>query len=161
MKESTTSCIVRAGQLSELPEVLLLIKELARFEKAPNEAVLTLVDLERDFLDNRFQFLVAVRNTEVLGMALYFDRYSTWKGRSIHLEDLIVRESHRGKGIGSALFHAVVHVAKKEQAARLQWEVLDWNTPALSFYKSLNAEILSDWWPCRLNRNQIESWPHE
>lgn len=136
--------------------VLDLIRELAIFEKEPDAVVVTVADLERDgFGENPlfYTFVAEVDNDsgeseqakQIVGMALYYYRYSTWKGRTIHLEDLIVKEKMRGSGIGLALYTKIIEQGKADNVRRIEWNVLDWNTPAIDFYKKTGAKILADW----------------
>ena len=130
-----------------MPAVLELIKELAAFEKEPDAVVVTIEDLLRDGfgVSPLFETFVAEHEGRIIGMALFYYRYSTWKGKTIHLEDLIVTESARGTGAGSTLYKAVIEQAKKEGLRRVEWAVLDWNTPAVEFYERSGARILSTW----------------
>ena len=130
-----------------MPRVLELIQELAAFEKQPDAVQVTVSDLERDgFGPNPlFQILVAEMNGEIPGIALFYNRFSTWKGKTIHLEDLIVSEQYRGSGIGMKLYEAVMIEAKKQNVRRVEWNVLDWNTPAISFYEKTGAVVFKDW----------------
>jgi len=138
---------IRRGKKEDMPAVLELIKELAVFEKEPDAVVVTVDDLERDgFSDSPlFQTFVAEVQGKIIGMALFYYRYSTWKGKTIHLEDLIVKESFRGTGAGSALYREVMHFAKAQGLRRVEWAVLDWNTPAINFYEKSGAKILETW----------------
>ena len=123
---------------------------------------LTLEQLERDAAEGLFDVTVAEsREGGIVGMALHHPRYSTWKGKTWYLEDLVVTESWRGKGVGKALFRAVVEHALRADAQRLEWQVLDWNEPAIGFYKRLDASIEHSWLNGRLTRKQLESWPME
>ncbi|WP_394759946.1 GNAT family N-acetyltransferase [Flavobacterium sp.] len=139
--------IIRKGQKQDMPAVLELIKELAIFEKEPNAVVVTESDLVRDgFSDNpRFYTFIAEVDDEIIGMALYYYRFSTWKGRTIHLEDLIVKENSRGTGAGYALYSEIMKQGKKDNVRRIEWNVLDWNTPAIDFYNKSGAKLLEDW----------------
>jgi GNAT superfamily N-acetyltransferase len=143
---------LRKAQKQDLPEVLFLIKELATYEKAPDEVTVTLKELEQDgFSDHPiFEIILAENGNGVLGMAFYYTSYSTWKGRCLYLEDIIVKEKFRRLSIGKMLFEAVIQKAKEVKAKRLQWQVLDWNTPAIKFYEKYNAEISSEWLNGRL-----------
>ncbi|WP_396160027.1 GNAT family N-acetyltransferase [Flavobacterium sp.] len=139
--------IIRKGIPEDMPEVLALIKELAIFEKEPNAVVVTVEDLIRDgFSENTlfYTFVAEVQN-KIIGVALYYYRFSTWKGKTIHLEDLIVKETNRGTGAGFALYAEVIKQAKKDNVRRIEWNVLDWNTPAIEFYKKSGASVLNDW----------------
>jgi GNAT superfamily N-acetyltransferase len=138
---------IRKGTITDMQAVLDLIRELAVFEKEPDAVVVTVADLERDgFGDNPlFSTFVAEVDGEIVGMALYYYRYSTWKGRTIHLEDLIVKEKMRGTGFGSALYAKIIEQGKADNVRRIEWNVLDWNTPAVEFYKKSGAKVLEDW----------------
>ncbi|MFP9098778.1 GNAT family N-acetyltransferase [Flavobacterium sp. RHBU_24] len=138
---------IRRGTIADMPAVLELIKELAVFEKEPDAVVITVADLERDGFGESplFQTFVAEVGGYIIGMALFYYRYSTWKGKTIHLEDLIVKESYRGTGAGSALYREVLQFAKQEGLRRVEWAVLDWNTPAINFYEKSGAKILETW----------------
>lgn len=139
--------IIRPGEKTDLPAILSLIKELAVFEREPDAVVITLKDLENDGFGEvpLFHTFVAVAGKEIIGMALFYYRYSTWKGKTIHLEDLIVKESHRGTGAGSALYKAVMEKGKSDGVRRIEWAVLDWNEPAVKFYEKSGAKVLPDW----------------
>lgn len=130
-----------------MANVLELIKELAIYEKEPDAVVIKESDLIRDgFSDNPlFYTFVAEVNHKIVGVALYYYRYSTWKGKTIHLEDLIVREEMRGTGIGFELYSEIIKQGKKNNVRRIEWNVLDWNTPAIKFYEKSGARILDDW----------------
>ena len=137
----------RKGQIEDMPAVLDLIKELAIFEKEPNAVVVTVADLERDgFGENPlFYTFVAEINDEIIGIALYYYRYSTWKGKTIHLEDLIVREKMRSSGCGMALYSEIIKQGISDNVHRIEWNVLDWNQPAIDFYEKTGAKVLDDW----------------
>lgn len=149
---------VRKGYKGDLPSVYNLIKELATYEKAPNDVVVTIEDMEADgFGDNPiFKFFVAEANNKIVGMALYYIKYSTWKGKCLFLEDIIVSEKYRRHKIGKLLFEEVVKVAKAKKYRRVEWQVLDWNTPAIKFYEKYDAEFMKEWLSCRLTEKQIE-----
>lgn len=134
---------------------LELINELALYEKAPQEVEVDLQTLQHDFEAKRFEAFVAIKNQEVVGMALYYGIYSTWKGYSLHLEDIVVQEAQRRKGIGAQLFDAVVAEAKRRKAGRMQWLVLEWNEPAIAFYKKYHAQFEDDWHLAKLTKAQI------
>jgi GNAT superfamily N-acetyltransferase len=151
---------VRPATPEDMEEVLELIRELAIFEREPDAVELTREDLVRDGFDQmpRFNCFVAVADGRVQGMALCYPRYSTWKGLVIHLEDLIVTESARGRGFGSALLTAVIRHAREEGARRVSWEVLDWNAPAIEFYEGRGARVLRDWDVVQLDAEGIETY---
>jgi len=143
-----------------MPSVLNLIKELAVFEKEPDAVVVTVEDLERDGFSEKplFHTFVAEINSEIVGIALYYYRYSTWKGKTIHLEDLIVNEKMRGGGVGFALYSEIIKQGKKENVRRIEWNVLDWNTPAIDFYEKSGAKLLETWRVVQMDEMGIESF---
>jgi GNAT superfamily N-acetyltransferase len=134
---SDPTFIVRKGERKDVPQVLELIRELAVYEREPKAVTLTLEELEEDGFGSNpiYGLFVAETDENIIGTALYSEKYSTWKGRSIYLEDIIVTERFRGKGIGKKLFDKVVEVSKESSAARLEWQVLEWNRAAIGFYK--------------------------
>jgi len=141
------SFVIRECIKTDLKHVLNLVKELATFEKEPDAVEITIEDLERDGFNNNpmFKIYVAENENEIVGMALFYYRYSTWKGKTIHLEDLIVKQNMRGKGIGRGLYDKVLSFAFKNNLKRVEWVVLDWNTNAINFYVQSGAKILEDW----------------
>ena len=153
---------IRKGIKEDMPAVLGLIKELATFEKEPNAVVVTIADLKRDGFGESplFHTFIAEENEEIVGMALYYYRYSTWKGKTIHLEDLVVTEKMRGKGIGLSLYKSFLKEAKKQGVNRVEWSVLDWNKPAINFYLKSGALIddYSKWKIVRMNKSLIEKF---
>jgi GNAT superfamily N-acetyltransferase len=151
---------IRIGTKADMPAVLDLIKELSIFEKEPEAVVVTIADLERDGFSNPplFHVFIAEINKEIVGIALYYYRYSTWKGKTIHLEDLIVKEKARGKNVGSALYNEVIAQGKKEGVRRIEWAVLDWNTPAIDFYKKSGAKVFDDWRVVQMDENGINEF---
>ncbi|PWA05540.1 GNAT family N-acetyltransferase [Flavobacterium psychrotolerans] len=160
---------IRKGRKEDMPAILDLIKELAVFEKEPEAVVVTVNDLVRDgFGENPlFHTFVATINNDssdseqaeqIVGMALYYYRYSTWKGRTIHLEDLIVKEEMRGSGLGHALYKEIVAQGKKDKVRRIEWNVLDWNTPAIDFYEKSGAVVLNDWRVAQMDSNGINEF---
>lgn len=151
---------VRKGTIDDLPQVHALIKELAEFERAPQEVTNTLEDMERDgFGENPiYKFFVAEGAEGIVGIALYFFAYSTWKGKTLYLEDLVVTEKLRRAGIGRKLFKAVAQEAKATASKRFRWQVLDWNEPAIAFYKNIGAELDSEWINCTMTEAQIQEF---
>jgi GNAT superfamily N-acetyltransferase len=154
---------VRQGIKADMKAVLSLIQELAIFEKEPDAVVVTEADLIRDgFGENPlFHTFVAEENGKIIGMALYYYRYSTWKGKTIHLEDLVVRENKRGTGAGFALYSAIIEQGKKDNVRRIEWNVLDWNTNAIHFYEKSGAKVLSDWRVVHMDENGIENFTNK
>ena len=145
--------IVRTATKADMPAVLELIRELAAFENEPEAVITTVEMLEAEgFGENPlFHCFVAEREGKVEGMALIYYRFSTWKGRTIHLEDLIVREDRRGTGMGGALFRKVIEYAKEQNVKRAEWVVLDWNQHAIDFYERSGARILKDWYTVQMD----------
>jgi GNAT superfamily N-acetyltransferase len=144
---------IRLAIKNDLPEVHELIRELALFEKSPEQVITTVSSMEKDGFgdDPLFTLIVAEVDHKVVGMALYFIKYSTWRGKGIYLDDLIVTGSYRGKGIGAKLLEAVFSHAKQIDARQLHWQVLDWNTPAIEFYKKVGARIEAEWLDCKVD----------
>jgi GNAT superfamily N-acetyltransferase len=144
---------IRPAVPSDIPEILAFIRELAEYEREPDSAIATEDDLLRDGFGPtpRFHCLIAIWQDQPAGFALFFYNYSTWRGRAgIYLEDLFARPAFRQKGIGKALLAAVAAIAVAERCPRLEWAVLDWNTPAIDFYKSVGAVSMSEWTTMRL-----------
>lgn len=145
--------IIRKGVKQDLPRVLELIKELAVYEKAGDEVTNTVEQMEIDgFGPNPiFGFFVAEENDQIIGISLYYYRYSTWKGRRMYLEDIVVTESHRGKGIGKLLFDETIKQGKEDNCSGMVWQVLEWNEPAINFYKKYyNANLDPEWINCSI-----------
>lgn len=140
-----------------MPAVHALIYELAVYEKAPREVTNTVEDMLRDgFGDNPvFSCLVAEEDGRIIGMAIYYIKYSTWKGKGIYLDDIVVTESMRGKGVGKLLFGEVLRAAKACGAKQLHWQVLYWNDPAIGFYKKYKASFDEEWINCKLDEAAI------
>lgn len=148
--------IIRKGNPEDMKAVLVLIQELANFEKEPDAVLVTVEDLIRDGFGATPLFHVFVAEVElepskneqtkqIVGIALYYYRYSTWKGKTIHLEDLVVKDKMRGTGLGYALYSEVIKQGQKDKVRRIEWNVLDWNTPAIAFYEKSGARVLDDW----------------
>lgn len=152
--------IIRKGEPADMPAVLALIQELAIFEREPNAVVVTAADLERDgFQANPlFHTFVAEISSEIVGMALYYYRYSTWKGKTIHLEDLILKEKYRKQGIGFALYQKVIETGYHENVRRIEWNVLDWNRSAIDFYQKTGAKVFDDWRVAQLDEMGIQNF---
>lgn len=151
---------IRDAEAKDMAQVLKLIKELAVFEKEDNAVEVTVEDLKRDGFGAHklFHCYVAEANGEVVGMALLYNRYSTWKGPIIHLEDLIVTEAMRGSGLGAALLTKVVEHGYQLGVKRINWEVLNWNDPAITFYESRGAKVLRDWNVVHLDEKGIKTF---
>lgn len=151
---------IRPARKQDMAQVLRLIRELAEFEKELPEVEVTLEQLEQDgFGENpAFQCFVAEIEGKILGMALVYERYSTWKGRALHLEDLIVSAAARGQGLGNALLTEVVRHGHNLGCKRIQWEVLDWNERAIKFYESKGAHVMRDWHVVQLREAGIKAY---
>jgi len=138
---------IRKATKEDLPEVLALVTELAVYEKAGHEVTITLEELEKDgFGENPLYWIILAENEKgILGMSFYYIRYSTWKGRCLYLEDIVVKQEYRGQKIGKVLFEETIKAAKEMNAKLMTWQVLDWNEPAINFYKKFNAELDGEW----------------
>ncbi len=150
---------IRKAEKRDMQGVWNLIKELAIYEKAPNEVTVTVEELQRDGFGEQplFQVLLGEQNGKLVGIAFYFISYSTWKGPCLYLEDLVVTQSERGKGFGKKLFTAVAKEAKKMGARRMSWQVLDWNTPAIDFYQHMGASLDPEWLNGRYTYEELQS----
>jgi GNAT superfamily N-acetyltransferase len=151
---------LRPATRSDVPLIVQLVRELATYERAPEAVVATEADYLRDGFGQkpRFHVLVGEWNGEPAGFALYFYNWSTWLGRpGLYLEDLFVRPSHRGNGIGKALLRELARIAVREGCGRFQWQVLDWNEPALGFYRSLGATVMQEWLTVRLEGDALRN----
>jgi GNAT superfamily N-acetyltransferase len=150
--------LIRAAQPEDVGTILAMIRGLAEYERAPLSAEATEQDLLRDGFGPlpRFHCVLADWDGVPAGFALYFYNYSTWKGRAgIFLEDLFVWPHHRGKGIGKALLLHVARIAVAENCGRYEWQVLDWNTPAIDFYEALGARRMQQWLPMRVEGDAL------
>ena len=151
------SITIRKATENDMFSVLQLIQELATFEQEPDAVIVTEADLKRDgFGENPlFYCFLAELNQEIIGIALYYYRYSTWKGKTIHLEDLIVKQAHRNTGAGSLLYQKVLQQGLIENVKRMEWTVLDWNTNAIDFYKKSGANVLENWFTVQITPDAI------
>ena len=151
---------IRKGEKKDMKAVLELIQELATFEKEPYAVEVTVADLENDGFgeDPLFYTFVAEVNGNIVGIALYYYRYSTWKGKTIHLEDLIVKEDMRGSGLGFELYSKIIEQGKIDKVRRIEWAVLDWNISAIEFYQKSGAKILEDWRVAQMDENGINEF---
>lgn len=149
---------IRPGRKEDLPRVLELIRELAEFERAPHEVINTVALMEKDGFGPKpiFGFFVAEEGKTIVGLSLYYWRYSTWKGKRLYLEDIIVTEKERGKGIGKMLFDRTMQKCIEEDCSGMMWQVLNWNEPAIKFYRKYDAKLDDEWTNCSLERSQIE-----
>jgi len=144
---------IRRAEKEDCPQLLELIKELALYEKAPQEVTVTLEHFEESGFGEKpvWWAFVAEEGKTILGFAMYYIRYSTWKGQRMYLEDLIVTEEARGKGIGKLLLDRLIEEAKEKKFSGIVWQVLEWNEPAINFYKKYNASFDSEWINCSMN----------
>ncbi len=150
---------IRAAVETDIPLILEFIRELATYERAPEQAVARPQDLRRDGWgpDPKFRVLIAEWNNRPAAFALFFYNYSTWQGRpGLFLEDLFVRPEFRGKGIGKALLVQLAQIAVGENCGRFVWNVLDWNQPAIDFYELLGAKMMSEWRIMRVEGEALE-----
>lgn len=144
---------VRKGTEADIEAAFALIKELAAFENAPQEVTNTVEMMAKDgFGENPvYGFFVAERDKAIIGLSLYYYRYSTWKGKRLYLEDIVVTQAERGKGVGKLLFEATVAFAKAQHCTGMMWQVLDWNQSAIDFYKKYYTHFDNEWINCHLN----------
>ncbi len=151
---------IRPAEDKDISLIVQLIRDLAEYEREPDQAVATEHDIRRDgFSGNpKFRVLIAEWDGEAAGFALFFYNYSTWLGRAgLYLEDLFVRPEFRGKGIGKALLTRLAKIAVKEGCGRFEWQVLNWNTPALEFYESLGARVMNEWSTMRITGEPLRN----
>ena len=148
---------IRKGKKQDLSQVLDLIKELAFYEKALDEVTISLEDLINDGFGAHpyYWFIVAEHKNKIVGISFYFIRYSTWKGKFLFLEDFVVQEKWRGKGIGAMLFEATIDIAIEMNTKGMFWQVLDWNKPAINFYKKYDSIIENSWLSGKLSLEQL------
>ena len=154
------NALIRKAEKKDSLAILNLIKELALFEKEPESVKLKLSDIENDGFGTKplFECIVAEINERIIGMAIYYPRYSTWNGPTIHLEDLIVSEQYKGKGIGTQLYSNFIKMAFNSGVKRVEWNVLDWNSPAINFYKKSGAKVLDDWRSVQMHRSEMKKY---
>ncbi len=149
----STAIIIRKAVKEDCTAMLQLVHELAEYEKAPEQVTVTLDHfIESGFGPNPVWWaFVAETEGRIVGMALYYIRYSTWKGQRMYLEDIIVNENMRGKGIGAKLMDTLIAECRKKKFSGMMWQVLDWNEPAINFYKKYNANFDGEWINCSIN----------
>ncbi len=147
------SITIRRATLKDCSRLLELIHELAVYEKAPDEVTVTLEHFEQSGFGNNpvWWGFVAEEDNAILGFTLYYIRYSTWKGQRMYLEDFLVTEQARGKGIGKLLFDRLIEEAKEKKLNAIVWQVLQWNEPAINFYKKYNASFDGEWFNCAIS----------
>lgn len=144
---------IRQGKREDLKQVFELIKELAEYENGLEQVTNTVEAMERDGFGQSpiFGFFVAQSQHKLVGLALYYFRYSTWKGKRLYLEDIVVTRSCRGRGIGKLLFEQIIRKAREEKCTGMMWQVLDWNEPAINFYKKYDTQFDSEWLNCHID----------
>ncbi|PHS67509.1 MAG: GNAT family N-acetyltransferase [Flavobacterium sp.] len=152
--------LIRKSTPNDMPQVLDLIKELATFEKEPDAVIITADYLVKEGFgkDPQFTCFVAEMEDEIVGMALIYYRFSTWKGKAIHLEDLIVKDKLRGSGIGKALYTRVIQYAAEKKVKRIEWAVLNWNIGAIKFYERSGANVMKDWYIAQMDEKGIRNY---
>ncbi|GGN02082.1 N-acetyltransferase [Dyadobacter beijingensis] len=141
----------RQGTAEDIPAIFELVKELAIYERALNQVTNNVDKMTRDYNEKLFDFFVAEVDAKIIGLCLYYYRYSTWKGKRLYMEDIIVTESMRGNGIGKILFDATVTAAKQVGCTGMMWQVLDWNTSAVNFYRKYGTNFDNEWINCNLD----------
>lgn len=147
----TQNITIRYATEKDLSSILDLIIALAVYENAEKEVIVSLEELTQNFKEGVFQSQVAVNSDgEIMGVTIYYITYSTWKGKMMFLEDFVVAEEHRRKGVGKLLFDSMIEESKKQRCKMMKWQVLDWNEPAINFYKAYNATIEDNWYNCKL-----------
>jgi GNAT superfamily N-acetyltransferase len=148
---------IRIATADDCPVLLELIHELALYEKAPEEVTVTLEEFVTAGFGEKpvWKAFVAETSGHVIGFALYYIRYSTWKGCRLYLEDFIVTEAYRGKGVGKLLFETVMQEAKEKGFNGMSWQVLDWNEPAINFYNKYEAALEYDWLNASFSKEQL------
>lgn len=139
---------IRPATENDVPQIMGLIHELALFEKAPEEVINTTEQMKKDGFGANplFKCLVAETSAGIIGFALYYYRYSTWKGKCLYLEDFYLKEDFRNFGVGKLLFDTIKETAKHDNCKRINWQVLDWNEPAIKFYEKYNSGFDKEWW---------------
>jgi ribosomal protein S18 acetylase RimI-like enzyme len=148
---------IREATEDDFPAILSLIKELAEYERAPGKVTNSVEQMKEE--KELFRCFVAETGEgEIVGMALYFMAYFTWVGKSLYLEDIYVKEPYRQHRIGSALLRMVFEVARAERCRRVRWQVLDWNEPAIAFYRKCGAELDGEWINCNFDEAGIASF---
>ncbi len=146
--------IIRKAEKKDIPHIYNLVRELAVYEKEPEAVTATVDDYHRDFSDGIFKVIVAETEEGIVGMMLYFTAYSTWKGKMMYLDDFVVNEKYRRKGVGQKLYDEFLGICKEEGVRLAKWQVLDWNKPAIHFYEKNQTEIEGGWFNVKHYFNQ-------
>jgi GNAT superfamily N-acetyltransferase len=149
---------IRKAEAADVSAMFALVKELAEYEKALNEVSVTAETMLRDGLseESLYNAIVAIADHKVIGMAVYYTAYSTWKGKIIYLDDLVVTASYRRFGVGKMLFDELIRIVNQTGANQLRWHVLNWNESAIEFYRKYNASLDDEWITCKLTKEQLE-----
>jgi len=151
---------IRQAESTDMDAVLQLIQELADFEKEPDAVKISANTLREHGFGPKplFKCFVAEAGQDIIGMALVYFRFSTWEGKSLHLEDLVISQKHRKKGVGKALYNQVMLYGQQERVKRVEWVVLDWNEDAIRFYEKSGALLLKDWFLVQMNEERLEKY---
>ena len=151
------SVVIRPGVKADLPRVLELIRELAAYERALHEVINTVEQMEIDGFGTNpiYGLFVAEIEKTIVGISIYYYRYSTWKGKRLYLEDIVVSEQERGKGIGRLLFERTMKKSLEDGCTGMMWQVLEWNEPAINFYKKYDAKLDAEWTNGSLEATEI------
>ncbi len=151
---------IRKATIEDSAAILSLIEELAKFEREADAVIVSQIDIEKHGFGQNplFECFVAEVDQKIVGIALFYARYSTWKGPTLHLEDLIVTEKMKGNGIGTALYRKFVEYGYSSRVARIEWNVLNWNEPAISFYEKSGANVLTNWRTVQMHREQMKQF---
>ncbi len=147
--------IIRIGTKTDLKAVYGLIHELAIYEHEPNEPSNPFMEFEKDYENACFELIVAEFNKQIIGITLFHPAYSSWKGRTLYLDDFIISADFRGAGIGKLLFDYFIEEGKKRSVNQIRWHVLDWNEPAIGFYKKYPCTFDSQWITCKLEKEKL------
>ena len=145
---------IRKAEMADMGSIHALVRELAEYEKGLHRVTTSPESYKEDFAGKAFDAFVAEADGTVVGMALYCGMFSTWRGRMLYLEDFVVKESMRGKGIGKQLFEAFMEEAKKQKVALVKWQVLHWNEPGLNFYRKYETVFDNEWVDCKIYLNE-------
>lgn len=150
MNLPTNKTIIRDAVENDAVDILALVKELALYEKAEDQVTTSVEDYKSSLKEGKIFCKIAEINSEIVGMALYYETFSTWRGLMYYLEDFIVSEKYRGNGIGKLLMDAFLDEARAANAVLVKWQVIDWNEPAVNFYKNMGATIEKEWWNVKM-----------
>lgn len=150
MNLATNKTIIRNATENDAASILALVRELAIYEKAEDQVTATIEDYRSSLKEHKIFCKLAEIDKKVVGIALYYETFSTWRGLMYYLEDFVVRETHRGQGIGQLLMDAYIAEAKAAGAVLVKWQVLDWNEPAVNFYEKMGATIEKEWWNVKM-----------